>query len=281
MEIKKQKTKTLTTRDNTRSSDAISPNFIYGCLGGCMKSYCYVGRYNHDKVYINENTDQILASVKKWVDDKPWPKIPNQVDDTYYCIDIGCSTDVPLHSKHYDWQQVFDFFNESPTLKSTFATKYPSRFNIENYKLTPNKHRIRVSLMPQSISNILEPNTESIVSRIASIPRLQEKMEVHINFSPIVYYDNWLKDYEELFKMLQGIDFKSECIFVTYNKIQAERNSDTVNELLWQPKIQEAKDSEYAADNIRYQWKLKNELVKQFKELYSKYFPLDTIRYIF
>lgn len=281
MEIKKQKTKTLTTRDNTRSSDAISPNFIYGCLGGCMKSYCYVGRYNHDKVYINENTDQILASVKKWVDDKPWPKIPNQVDDTYYCIDIGCSTDVPLHSKHYDWQQVFDFFNESPTLKSTFATKYPSRFNIEDYKLTPNKHRIRVSLMPQSISNILEPNTESIVSRIASIPRLQEKMEVHINFSPIVYYDNWLKDYEELFKMLQGLDFKSECIFVTYNKIQAERNSDTVNELLWQPKIQEAKDSEYAADNIRYQWKLKNELVKQFKELYSKYFPLDTIRYIF
>lgn len=281
MEIKKQKTKTLTTRDNTRSSDAISPNFIYGCLGGCMKSYCYVGRYNHDKVYINENTDQILASVKKWVDNKPWPKTPNQVDDTYYCIDIGCSTDVPLHSKHYDWQQVFDFFNESPTLKSTFATKYPSRFNVEDYNLTPNKHRIRVSLMPQSISNILEPNTESIASRIASIPNLQKKMEVHINFSPIVYYDNWLKDYEELFKMLHGIEFKSECIFVTYNKIQAERNSDTVNELLWQPKIQEAKDSEYAADNIRYQWQFKNELVKQFKELYSKYFPLDTIRYIF
>ena len=40
MEIKKQKTKTLVTRFNGRSSDAISPNFIYGCLGGCMKSYC-------------------------------------------------------------------------------------------------------------------------------------------------------------------------------------------------------------------------------------------------
>ena len=36
MEIKKQKTKTLKTRYNGRSSDAISPNFIYGCLGGCM-----------------------------------------------------------------------------------------------------------------------------------------------------------------------------------------------------------------------------------------------------
>ena len=53
MQIIEQSTKTLKTRDNGRSADAISPNFIYGCLGGCMKSYCYVGRYNHDKVYIN------------------------------------------------------------------------------------------------------------------------------------------------------------------------------------------------------------------------------------
>jgi spore photoproduct lyase len=281
MEIKRQKTKTLVTRDNGRSSDAIAPNFIYGCLGGCMKSYCYVGRYNHDKLYINENTEQILRSIYDWVDTKPWPKVPNQVDDTYYCVDIGCSTDVPLHGKHYNWQQVFDFFNTQYKVKTTFATKYPSRFNLEEYNLTPGKHRIRVSLMPQSISTMLEPNTESIASRIAMIPILQQKMEVHINFSPIVYYPTWLQDYEELFKMLKGLDFKSECIFVTYNKIQAQRNSELVNHFLWQPEIQEVKDSEYAADNIRYQWQFKNGLIQQFKELYSKYFPLETIRYIF
>lgn len=281
MEIKRQRTKTLVTRDNGRSSDAISPNFIYGCLGGCMKSYCYVGRYNHDKVYINENTEQILASIYDWVDTKPWPKEPNQVDDTYYCVDIGCSTDVPLHGKHYNWQQVFDFFNTQYKVKTTFATKYPSRFNLEEYNLAPGKHRIRVSLMPQSISTMLEPNTESIASRIAMIPILQQKMEVHINFSPIVYYPTWLQDYEELFKMLHGLDFKSECIFMTYNKIQAQRNSELVNHFLWQPEIQEVKDSEYAADNIRYQWQFKNGLIQQFKELYSKYFPLETIRYIF
>jgi len=40
MKLVNQKTKTLVTRDNDRSSDAISPNFIYGCLGGCMSSYC-------------------------------------------------------------------------------------------------------------------------------------------------------------------------------------------------------------------------------------------------
>jgi spore photoproduct lyase len=281
MEIKRQKTKTLVTRDNGRSSDAISPNFIYGCLGGCMKSYCYVARYNHDKVYINENTEQILASIYAWVDKQVWPKVPNQVDPTYYCVDIGCSTDVPLHSKHYNWQQVFDFFNTQYKLKTTFATKYPSRFNVQEYNLAPNKHRIRVSLMPQSISTLLEPNTESIASRIAMIPILQEKMEVHINFSPIVYYPTWLEDYKELFKMLKGLNFKSECIFVTYNKIQAQRNSDLVNHFLWQPEFQEAKDSQYAADNIRYERHFKQNLILQFKELYSQFFPLESIRYIF
>lgn len=281
MEIKKQKTKTLVTRDNSRSSDAIAPNFIYGCLGGCMKSYCYVGRYNHNKVYLNENTEQILASIYAWVDTKPWPKEPNQVDDTYYCVDIGCSTDVALHGKHYQWQQVFEFFNEHPKLKTTFATKYPTKFRIDDYTLVPGKHRIRISLMPQKISSILEPNTDSIADRIAMIPVLQKKMEVHINFSPIVYYPTWLEDYEELFKQLQGLEFKSECIFVTYNNIQAKRNSPEVNYYLWQPDLQEAKNSEYAADNIRYKYQLKARFITDFKELYSKYFPLESIRYIF
>lgn len=281
MQIKRQKTKTLVTRDNDRSSDAIAPNFIYGCLGGCMKSYCYVARYNHDKVYINENTDQILSSIQSWVDTKPWPKVPNQVDDTYYCVDIGCSTDVSLHHKHYDWQLVMDFFNNNPKLKTTFATKYPTKFPIVKYNLTAGKHRIRVSLMPQKISSILEPNTDSIADRIAMIPVLQTKMEVHINFSPIVYYPTWLEDYEELFQQLKGLEFKSECIFMTYNKMQAERNNSEVNYYLWQPLIQEAKDSEYAADNIRYERHFKQKLINDFQVLYSKYFPLESIRYIF
>jgi spore photoproduct lyase len=281
MEIKKQKTKTLVTRDNGRSSDAISPNFIYGCLGGCMTSYCYVGRYNHDKVYINENMTQILASISNWVDDKFWPKTPNQVDDTYYCVDIGCSTDVALHSKHYNWQNVFDFFNVHPKLKTTFATKYPTRFKIDDYNLTPDKHRIRVSLMPQKISDILEPKTDTIIDRIAMIPILQKKMEVHINFSPIVYYQGWLEDYKELFEMLKGIEFKSECIFLTYNNIQLQRNSSDVNTLLSIPALQEAKNSEYAADNIRYERHFKYRLISEFKNLYSQYFPIETIRYIF
>jgi len=283
MEIKTQKTKTLLTRDNGRSSDAISPNFIYGCLGGCMKSYCYVGRFNNNKLYINENTEDILTSLLKWAEPKLMPKIPNQIDDKYYCIDIGCSTDIPLHGKYYNWQNVFDFFNKHPKLKSTFATKYPTRFKAEDYNLAPSKHRIRVSLMPQKYSDVLEPKTDKIIDRINCIKPLQKHMEVHINFSPIIYEETWLQEYEELFKLLktENIDVPCECIFLTYNNIQHQRNSEEVNQLCWKPDIQEAKDSQYAPDNIRYQWQLKKQMIDEFKTLYSKYFNIKNIRYIF
>lgn len=286
MQIIEQSTKTLKTRDNGRSADAIAPNFIYGCLGGCMKSYCYVGRYNHDKVYVNQNIAEILQSVDNWTQDKPWPKTPNQCDDKHYVIDIGCSTDIPLMQKHMvrRLHEVFQYFNITEKVKSSFATKYPSMFDPRNYDIHPYKNRIRVSLMPQKYSSILEPHTDFIETRIKQIPRLQEYMEVHINFSPIIYTDGWLTEYRKMFQLMkeQGIgEIKAECIFLTYNKVQFARNSDPINDLLWRPDIQEAKDSQYAPDNIRYQWQLKKQMVQQFTSLYSEFYNPENIRYIF
>lgn len=285
MKMVHQKTKTLVTKDNGRSSDAVSPNFIYGCLGGCMSSYCYVGRYNNNTVYINDNTQDVLKSVFEWVKKQPWPKVPNQTDPTFYTIDIGVSTDIPLHLKHYDWQAVFDFFNQYIKAKSTFATKYPSTMvkKLNDYNLEPLKHRIRVSLMPQVYSDILEPNTESIASRISTIPALQEKFEVHINFSPIIYTEGWIDEYRKLFQELknQGINLPCECIFLTYSERSYANATGEMNNLLWKPELQEKKNSTYAPDNIRYKWQLKNQMVSEFRQLYSEFFEPTNIRYIF
>ena len=248
-------------------------------VGGCYKSYCYVSRYNPDKVYVNENVEDILGSINNWVYNQPWEKIPNQVDDKYYTLDIGCSTDVALMGKYYDWQRVFDFFNEHERAKSTFATKYPTR--LKEYKINPERNRIRVSLMPQIYSDVLEPKTDKITDRIKAISKLQESFEVHINFSPIIYHPGWLAEYDKLFQLLEGINFKSECIFLTYNKVQHDRNSEEVNNLCWKPDIQELKNSEYADNNIRYQWEMKNKMILHFKQLYQNYFPINSIRYIF
>jgi DNA repair photolyase len=137
--------------------------------------------------------------------------------------------------------------------------------------------------MPQKYADILEPNTDSIADRIAMIPKLQEKMEVHINFSPIIYEEGWLDEYEKLFKDLHaaGINIPCECIFLTYNKTSYKNAGDDVNALCWKPEIQESKDSEYAADNIRYKYQLKAKMIEEFKKLYSNYFNPKNIRYIF
>lgn len=210
--------------------------------------------------------------------------MPNQTDDKYYTVDIGCSTDIALHSKHYQLQKIFDFFNLHPQLKSTFATKYPTRFDPNLYTpLVRNKNRIRVSLMPQKYSSILEPNTDSIADRIGSIHTLQEHMEVHINFSPVVFERDWRQQYNALFRDLweEGIDVPCEVIMLTYNEKQAAKQDDTVvKHLLYKPHLQEAKDSQYAPDNLRYHGPLKAQMVEQFKEMHSKYFK-SPIRYIF
>lgn len=249
-----------------------------------MSSYCYVGRYNHDRIYVNENTRDLLMSVNQWVSKQPWPKVPNQCDPKYYVIDIGCSTDVPLMRKHYNWQEVFDYFSYKDSMaKSTFATKYPTMFLPMKYNLEKEKHRIRVSLMPQKYSDILEPGTDSISARIAEIPKLMEHIEVHINFSPIIFTDGWLDEYKKLFQDIRaaGIETMSECIFLTHNLHQHERNSKPVQDLLWRPDIQEKKDSHYAPDNIRYKWQLKKQMIQDFTHLYADYFNPSGIRYIF
>ena len=276
--------KVLNNKDNKIFYNfAVNDNENY-FANNILTHNCYVARFNRDKVFINENMESITNSISKWVEKKPFPKVPNQVDDTYYCIDIGCSTDVALHYKFYDWRYVFDFFNRHPKLKSTFATKYPTKFRYDILPVNKEKHRIRISLMPQKISNLLEPNTDKIIDRINMIPILQEKMEVHINFSPIVYYDTWLEDYKELFEVLKSknIDVKCECIFLTYNENQAVLQKDLlIKSILYNPNLQESKNSEYAADNLRYKWYLKEQMITQFKQLYTQYFSHSNIRYIF
>ena len=98
MAIKKQKTKTLITKQNNNSSDCIAPNIIYGCMGGCVNTYCYMARYNGKRVYVNTNVDDIFNSVLAW--EAGYTKVPNQQDPVYTMVDIACNSDLVLMQKH-------------------------------------------------------------------------------------------------------------------------------------------------------------------------------------
>ena len=292
MKVIYQKTKTLVTKPNNNSSDAISPNYIYGCAGGCG-SYCYMKRYNQN-IYVNENCFDIEQSVKLWVNEQPWPKNPNQQDNTYYMIDIGCNSDIALHQKHLlkaynktelfssplvGLERVLDFYDKNPKLNSTFATKYPSMLSL-NVNHFNKKPRVRVSIMPQEFSNVLEPNTDSIETRINCINKLQNLgWEVHLNFSPVIVYKNWLKEYEKLFYEIQNNcnlkNIKSEVIFLTNHKSSMLNATKSVKEI-----IQYSNEVKNSNGVMRYPIVNKKKYIAQFKDLHKKILNIS-IRYIF
>ena len=289
--LKHQRTRTLKVKDNGRSADFVTPNFIYGCLGGCRNSYCYVMRYNFDNVYINDNVEQILDRVDQHVAAQPWPKVPNQTDLNYYTYDIGCSTDIGLHWKHYDWERVFTYFREHPRAKATFASKY---VNPKMLDFDPRgKVRIRFSLMPQPMSDLLEPKTSPIAERLAAIPAfIAAGYDVHVNFSPIVYYEGWLDDYRQLFEALDAAvpvahrsTVAAEGIFLTHNAWQHKRNVEngctTAESVIWQPELQEGKRSNYGSSAVRYDRRIKPRLIEEWQDLHDTIVPWNRIRYLF
>lgn len=278
--------KALDIKFSGRSTDYITPSFIMGCGFEC--SYCYCKRHKTTGISVAKNTGDILTAVNNHAYFYADVEKPNQTHPIYISYDIGCNSDMALHLKHYEWERVFEFFRNHPIAMASFATKY---VNINLLKFDPKyKVRIRFSLMPQNLSDILEPNTSKIIDRIKAIDEFIESgYDVHVNFSPVVIYNNWQEDYEELFQMLDHyVDYKelvkAEVIFLTHNEkkhLYNLENNIPGEELMWTPEIQEVKTSQYGGKNVRYRYDLKAEYIKDFINLHDKIIPWNTIRYIF
>ena len=277
--------KTFKIRPSGRSSDYISPSFGYGCLLDC--SYCYMKRHKPNGLDYAKNIGQILTEINNHALFAVIEK-PNQTDPKYITYDIACNEDFALHSKYYNWQNIFGFFKDHPKAKATLATKIiPENFLEYNPE---EKVRIRFSLMPQSLSTELEPNTPLIIDRIKAINKFRNAgYDVHINYSPVVYYRNFRKDYSELFELVdKHVKDKekvfSEVIFLTHNekkhKYNVKNNYKSEN-LLWNSELQEPKESSYGGMNVRYKYKLKYQMIDQFKKMHKSRISWNKIRYIF
>jgi spore photoproduct lyase len=193
-----------------------------------------------------------------------------------------------LHAKHHEWEKIFEFFKTHPVAKATLATKIiPKRFLSYNPE---RKVRIRFSLMPERIRQILEPNTESTLAKILAINEfIDAGYDVHVNYSPVVYYEGWKRDYTDLFLMMEdhvgaGKGVMAEVIMLTHNVDKHDyniANNIPGEDLLWRPDIQEVKTSSYGGKNIRYEREFKKRFIKEFKDIHQQIIPWNTIRYIF
>jgi spore photoproduct lyase len=283
--IKKIQRKSMKITFSGRSSDYISPSFGFGCLLNC--SYCYMKRHKSKGLDYSFNIEDILTAINNHAFFDTIEK-PNQTHYKYITYDISCNEDFALHRKYYDWKKIFTFFKDHPIAMGTLATKIiPYDF----LEFNPEKKiRIRFSLMPQKISSILEPNTPDIIDRIKAIDKfIDAGYDVHINFSPVVIYKDWLKDYKDLFKLVNdNVENKdivlSEVIFLTHNKEKHKYNiinNIKGEDLLWKPDIQSDKLNSNGNDAIRYTPSIKKQFINQWVELHNEIIPWNKIRYVF
>jgi spore photoproduct lyase len=279
--------KSMLIRPSGRSTDFISPSFGHGCLYNC--TYCYMKRHKPEGLDVATNIGDILTAINNHAYFTPVEK-PNQTHDIYTTYDISCNEDFALHLKYYNWQYIFDFFKTHPIAMGSFATKYVNR-NLLTYN-PEGKIRIRFSLMPQDYANELEPNTSTMIDRIKAINDFIEAgYDVHINFSPVIVIDGWLKQYEELFNLVNTYvkdeykpSVKAEVIFLTHNVNKHDYNIQhnlPGEYLLWNPAIQEPKVSQYGGINLRYKHDLKNQYIQQFIQIHEQNINWNRIRYVF
>ncbi len=237
-----------------------------------------MSRYNGNRVFVNKNVNNIFNSVVEW--EKSYDKVPNQQDPVYTMVDIACNSDLVLMQKHMP-EPLHDYlkrYDDHQQLNSTMATKYPGllKLDVNHFNKRP---RVRVSLMPQEYSNILEPKMQKISSRIDDVNRLKDLgWEVHLNYSPLVFYPGWSKEYESLFKEVKNKAGENKCevIALTNHVHQMNRSSEEARELM-----KYSDEIKNGNGIMRYPIRQKTRALANFKMIYSKYFNLQTIRYIF
>ncbi|MCU1329810.1 MAG: Radical domain protein [Bryobacterales bacterium] len=283
--------KSLRAEPNSRSSDFIAPSHANGCAMAC--SYCYVPR---QKGYANPisvfvNIEQIAAYLTRHATKLGWKAEPSQIDPIYWVYDIGCNSDCSVDAMVSDnVRDLVSLFRTLPTAKATFATKFVNR-DLLSYD-PQGKTRIRLSLMPQRMAKVVDVRTSPIAERIGIINDLHEAgYEVHLNFSPVIYYEGWQADYRELFDQLAQVlkpevkdQLGAEIIFLTHNEKLHQINlgwHPKGEELLWNPELQDTKYSQMGGRNLRYKRGLKAGLVEEFNALLNKHLPECRIRYAF
>jgi spore photoproduct lyase len=181
-------------------------------------------------------------------------------------------------------------FTTLPNAKASFATKFVNRDLLEYDP--QRKTRMRFSLMPASVAKIVDVRTSPVAERIAAINDFHAAgYEIHLNFSPVIFYEGWLDDYTELLDELAQVirpevkaQLGAEVIFLTHNDKLHQINlgwHPKGEELLWQPELQETKYSQTGGRNLRYKRGFKADLVDSFTSLLQERLPECVIRYAF
>jgi spore photoproduct lyase len=283
--------KSLSARRNERSSDWIAPSTANGCAMAC--SYCYVPRRKGfaNPITVFANIEAILGYLERHAARQGIKPEPNQCDPVDWVYDLGensdCSADALVSDNVRD---LVALFARLPNAKASFATKLVNR-DLLTYDPRGGT-RVRFSLMPAETSRLVDVRTSKVADRIAAMDDFVEAgYEVHLNLSPVIVHEDWLRDWAELLEQVADgtsphtrKQLAAEIIFLTHNEGLHEVNlgwHPRGEELLWRPDLQQGKVSQSGQANVRYRTGWKGRWVAQLTDLVARTLPECRVRYAF
>lgn len=181
--------------DVCRPSADYQFSLVSNCPGNC--EYCYLQTTQGSKPYIKVfvNLEDIFGIIKEHI------KQHENAVTTFEAASLGD----PLALEHITGSlaKTIEFFSGLENGRLRVVTKYSNVDSLLELKHNRNTH-FRISINSNYIIDNFEHNTGSLDERIGAVIKLANAgYPIGFIVAPIMIYDNWKKEYDELFKKLK------------------------------------------------------------------------------
>ena len=233
---------------------------IINCVYDC--EYCYLqGVYSSGNIVIFVDIEKVFEEVEE---------LYNKLKTLYLCISYD--TDLLAIENICGFSEKWYYFIENKKdLKIELRTKSGNIDKFLNLKPLDN-FIIAFTLSPENIALKNEKYTASFKNRVKAIKELQEKgWKVRICIDPLIYSDNFEKNYSQMIEYLfneidkeKVIDVSIGVFRISKEYLKKMRNQNQNSEILYYP-------FEYIDGVYTYSDKTKSYMINFIKEQFLKY----------
>ena len=239
---------------------------IINCVYDC--EYCYLqGVYSSGNIVIFVDIEKVFEEVEE---------LYNKLKTLYLCVSYD--TDLLAIENICGFSEKWYYFIEDKKdLKIELRTKSGNIDKFLNLKPLDN-FIIAFTLSPENIALKNEKYTASFKNRVKAIKELQEKgWKVRICIDPLIYSDNFEKNYSQMIEYLfneidkeKVIDVSIGVFRISKEYLKKMRNQNQNSEILYYPF--ECIDGVYT-----YSDKTKSYMINFIKEQFLKYININKI----
>lgn len=209
--------------DVCRPSADFSFSLMTNCPGNCEYCYLYTtqGKKPYVRVYVN--LDEIFKTIDKYIDDRKPEKT----------VFEAASSGDPLAVEHISGalKKTIEHFGQSELGRLRVVTKFSNVDSLLNAKHN-NHTTFRFSINSSYVIKNFEHNTDSLEDRIKASKKLLESgFNIGYLIAPIMIYDGWEEEYENLLNTLEKI-IDNKNAEITFELIQHRFTTNAKNIIL-------------------------------------------------